>query len=346
MGIESVSETVAAEVESTDMTGAQLLVHANERRLLDECWGEGIAHESPFLIASITKPVTAAAVMKCVEAGYCSLDDPVTDHVAGFASDGREHVTIRHLLTHTSGLPDMLPDNEALRRRNAPRARFVERTLEVPLQFEPGTDVSYQSMGINLAAEIVERRTGVTLAAYMERELFDPAGMDNTFLGLRGHKLGDVVPCDVDPAPGDPGFDRWDWNSQYWREFGAPWGGLHSTARDIARFLGLFLGDGSVDGTRVLAQETVRAMTSNQTPTLDESWGLGWSLVGSRSYFGTASSDRTFGHGGATGTLAWADPARELRFVLLTTRPLAATEDDFFASLSDAVVNTVDSSSH
>jgi len=146
----------------------------------------------------------------------------------------------------------------------------------------------------------------------------------------------------VDEKPGAPGHDRWDWNSAYWRDFGAPWGGLHSTAGDLATFLQTFLNGGTYDGPRVLAESTARAMTTLQTEGLNDRWGLGWALRDSRPYFGEATSSRTFGHGGATGTLAWADPERRAVFVCLTTTPLDEHGDRFFGNLSDEVIRALD----
>jgi len=279
--------------------------------------------------------------MQCVERGLIDIDAPVREYVPAFTGGRREAVTVRHLLTHTSGLPDMLPENERLRRHNATREEFIEAVVETPLRFEPGTQVAYQSMGINLAAEIVERVTERRLREYMEREIFAPLGMADTFLGLDGYQPSELVQCDVEEKPGDPGHDRWDWNSAYWRAFGAPWGGLHSTAGDLARFLQAFLNGGEYDGTRILEADTARAMTSVQTGELEESWGLGWAFPDTDPYFGGAVSPRTFGHGGATGTAAWADPERDVVFVCLTTRPKDEHEEGVFGDLSEKTIRAL-----
>src|SRR4051812_46827108 len=108
-----------------------------------------------FLVASITKPVTATAVMMLVERGELALDDRVAEFVPTFAQNGKQDVRVRHLLTHTSGLPDMVPDNDALRAAHAPLSRFVDEIVRLPLLFPPGTQVRYQSMGIAMLAEVV-----------------------------------------------------------------------------------------------------------------------------------------------------------------------------------------------
>ena len=139
-----------------------------------------------FLIASITKPVTATAIMMLLERGRLALDDRVADYVPAFAANGKRDVLIRHLMTHTSGLPDMLPENEKLRRAHRPLSAFVEGTCRLPLLFPPGTRVNYQSMGIAMLAEIVHQVTGVALSEFLAKEVFGPLEMADTSLGVQG----------------------------------------------------------------------------------------------------------------------------------------------------------------
>ena len=265
----------------------------------------------PFLIASPTKPMTASAVLWLRDRRELALGDQVSKYLPAFRGDARGDVTIHHLLTHTSGLPDMLPENTALRVEHAPLSEFVARTCRTPLLFRPGTKVSYQSMGILLAAAIVEKVSGDALPAFLARTLFGPLGMRQTSLGLGGRAIADTAPCQV------PAADRsdWDWNSPYWRNLGAPWGGAHATARDLATFLEAFA---SPDG-KVLSEATCREMRAIQTGTLQPRFGLGWQREPGD--FGRTCSAETFGHFGSTGTMVWHDPATTTTFVLLTTRP-------------------------
>ena len=155
-------------------------------------------------------------------------------HIPEFQGGDKDKITIRHLLTHTTGLPDMLPENDELRKRHAPLKDFVAGTCKTPLLFPPGTKVKYQSMGILLAAEIVERVSGKPLPEFLKAEVYGPLGMRDTSMGLGGRKIADTMQCQVD-APSD-----WDWNSEYWRNLGSPWGGAHATAADVSRFLDYF----------------------------------------------------------------------------------------------------------
>ncbi len=349
-------ESIAAELESKVaegyMTAAQVLVAREGKIVLHKAFGRmspeagapSVTDASPFLVASITKPFTAAAVMMCADRGFIDIDKPVKTYIPEFTGGGRDRITVWNLLNHTSGLPDMLPENEALRKSNTPPKDFIPRVITTPLLFTPGTQVKYQSMGINLLGEITERVTEMPLREFMRREIFEPLGLANTFLGMGGRNLEDLVQCDVAEAPGDPGYERWDWNSPYWRDFGAPWGGLHSTARDIAVFLQTFLNGGEHGGKRILRQETAHEMITNQAEGLNSPWGLGWGFRDSLdwTYFGTRVSPETFGHCGATGTVAWADPVHKVLFVCLTTRPLDEHKGELFNRLSDLVVEAME----
>ncbi len=156
-----------------------------------------------FLLASITKPMTAAAVMSLVDEGRLSLDDTVTKYFPAFTGDGRETITLRHLLTHTGGLPDMLADDEMLREHQAPLSAFRDGALKAPLKFKPGASYSYASMGILLAAEIAQTITGRPIADLAQERVFKP-------LGDGPHQLRPVRPAQRSDGgePARSGHDR------------------------------------------------------------------------------------------------------------------------------------------
>jgi CubicO group peptidase (beta-lactamase class C family) len=281
----------------------------------------------PFLIASPTKPMTAAGVMWLRDRRELALSDPVSRYLPAFRGGDRDEVTIGHLLTHTSGLPDMLPENTELRRQHAPLSEFVARTCRTPLLFRPGHRVSYQSMGVLLAAAIVEKVSGEPMPEFLARRIFTPLRMRQTSLGLGGRALAETAQCQV------PDADRsaWDWNSPYWRHLGAPWGGAHATARDLAAFLDAFA---APDG-EVLAEATCREMRAIQTGSLRPRFGLGWQR--DPGAFGGTCSAETFGHFGSTGTMAWHDPATATTFVLLTTRPATDSMNSLLLPVSEII---------
>jgi CubicO group peptidase (beta-lactamase class C family) len=123
----------------------------------------------------------------------------------------------------------------------------------------------------------------------------------------------------------------WDWNSQYWRDLGSPWGGAFAPAGDVARLLRYFA---KPDGS-VLQPATAKLMITNQNAGLNQPYGIGWALNATK--FGKGCSARTFGHGGSTGTLCWFDPEKELSFVLLTTKPAAQSEKPVLKPVADFV---------
>uniref|UniRef100_A0A7C4LM62 Class A beta-lactamase-related serine hydrolase n=1 Tax=Schlesneria paludicola TaxID=360056 RepID=A0A7C4LM62_9PLAN len=321
---DAAAEVLRAATESQQIDAAVLhVVHRGQT--WTHCWGKATSPQAMFLLGSISKPINVTALMTLFDRKLFQLDDRVQKYLPGFSGEGREGVTIRHLLTHVSGLPDQLPENSELRRRRAPLAEFVERTRKTPLAFAPGTRYQYSSMGILLAAHIAERLMGVEIRALVEQQVFRPLEMQHSAQGLGRFGLSDMNPCQTQGAApeaggGDPQAKDWDWNSSYWRTLGAPWGGTHASAPDVGRFLEEFL---SPRG-RAVQPETARLMISNHNPAPLPPRGLGFAV-------GTAAgskgcSEHTFGHTGSTGTLCWADPRSETVCVVLTSLPARAVQ--------------------
>ena len=337
---------IEEQVESGLVGAAVLLVAHNGRIAVEQAFGslsrrtgaKPCRTDSVFLVASISKPVTAMAVMKLIDQGRIALDDPAQKYLPEFTGDTRGSITIRNLLSHTSGLPDMLPDNIALRKRHAPLKEFVSGALRTPLLFPPGTRVSYQSMGILLASEIVERVSGMPLDRFLQREVFGPLKMRDSSMGIGKRKIEDTVQCDL-PAQGDLRMQdtdaSWNWNSPYWRNLGVPWGGMHTTVGDINRLLQAML----ENGRPILQPALGKSMITNQNAQLDKPWGLGWAVGENTLYDGAPA--RVFGHSGSTGTLCWADPDRKLTFVLFTNRPLDNDPSQFLRQVAKAVSEAV-----
>ena len=319
------AEAPLAEAVRAGKLRAAVLMVATGRQRFTRAFGTA-APDTVFLLASVTKPMTAAVLMRLVDEGKLTLDQPVSRHLPQL--DGtRAAITLRQLLNHTSGLPDMPPENKQLRDRHAPLAEFLRSALTVPLRNPPGAEVHYQSMGFLVAAVLAEQLTGQPFPEQMKRVLFRPLQMRGASLGLGGRGLAGLARCQV---PDDPGG----WNSRYWRQLGSPWGGAHGNAADVTRLLRAFASGQA--GT--LSRASTAAMLAETTPQAPGSpgkdrYGIGWRLgVGGR-----GCSEATFGHSGATGVTAWMDPRRDLSCVLLTTLPSAESQATLLGPVSDAV---------
>ncbi|RIK46489.1 MAG: hypothetical protein DCC58_03095 [Chloroflexi bacterium] len=145
-----------------------------------------IRRDGMFLLASITKPVVYMAGLMLVERGLLNLSDPVMRYIPEFAAHHKEETLVLHLFTHTSGLPDMLPNNLDLRRRHAPLEDFIQGAIHAVPSFRPGTNYQYQSMGTLVTAELVQRLSGLTIHDFLRREIFEPLGMKSSGLGSLG----------------------------------------------------------------------------------------------------------------------------------------------------------------
>jgi CubicO group peptidase (beta-lactamase class C family) len=302
-------------------------------------FGAARSADEIFMLGSISKPMTVTALMTLYQ-GKFKLDDPVRKFLPEFTGAARDRIRIRQLLTHVSGLPDQLPENEALRKRHAPLSEFVARAVRTPLLFEPGTRYGYSSMAIMLAAEVARRISGTELPAFIEEAVFRRLEMKHSALGLGRFALEATMRCQAENAApesgsGDPAAPDWDWHSPYWRRLGAPWGGVHASAPDVARFFAEFLDQ---EGKSV-RPETARLMLRNHNPEGLTPRGLGFAIgaqVGS-----PRCSQSTFGHSGSSGTLAWADPHTQTICVVLTTLPARSGQNHPRAFVSDRVAEAV-----
>jgi CubicO group peptidase (beta-lactamase class C family) len=322
------AETTAGTVLSAALLVARhgvVVLHHGQGRVWPGADGRPAHPETVYLIGSITKPMVAAALMKLVENEQVSLSDPVQKYVPELVGMERGRMRIKDILAHTSGLPDQLPENEQLRIAHAPLPEFLKRVLTTPLLFTPGTSFSYQSMGLLLAAEIVERFTRKSIRDVLHEDFFAPLGMRDTTLGLGQRPLQETAFVQGKFYVGSAADDQHcGMNSPYWRATGNPWGGVHSTVRDVAVFLQMFLNGGTYNKRQYFRPTTVEAMTTDQNNAQQAPWGLGWAVKQSKvwNYFGDHASARTFGHVGIQGNTAWADPQQGLVCVILTSYAL------------------------
>ncbi|NNE91730.1 MAG: beta-lactamase family protein [Verrucomicrobiales bacterium] len=333
--MEKAAALIQTEVDSGTLESAVLDVRRGSFSF-SQAFGKAASADAIFLLASITKPMAAAGVMLLADRGELKLSDQARKFIPEFSEGDRKDITIEQLLIHTSGLPDQLPENADLRKAHSPLSEFVKAAIHTPLLFKPGTKYSYQSMGILLLAEIAERITQTPFPNFLADEIFTPLGMNRTALGLGKLQISDTIRCQTQSAAAESGAGAadtksWDWNSEYWRKLGSPWGGAHGSAGDVATFLQSFL---KPDG-KVLRKETAHLMIQNHTEGLESPRGLGFDLA--TSSYGESCSPKTFGHRGATGTLAWADPETDLSCVILTSLPLGVSEKSLLKPVSNLV---------
>jgi len=340
-GLNKAATNLKSWVDHGRVHGASMLVQqrtSSGAYLFSENFGTATGPEPIFLLASISKPMTAAAVMTLVDADELSLDDHVTKFYPRFKGEGREDISIRHCLTHTGGLPDMLSNNEWLRENHAPLEDYLEGALKAPLRFKPGTDYGYASMGFLITAKIAEEISGQPFGEFIDQTIYRPLGMTRTSMGLMGRPKDQTVRNQAAPANTESGkqsWQNWNWNSQYWLDLGSPWGGALGPAVDVARFYEEFL----LRRGTILKPETEALMTSDQTPQGVRPFGLGFGLAPRAG--ATTTGPATFGHNGSTGTLSWCDPGTGTICVVLTSLYAAAVRPHPTRLVSELVAQAV-----
>ncbi|MFT5469384.1 MAG: CubicO group peptidase (beta-lactamase class C family), partial [Verrucomicrobiales bacterium] len=254
----------------TSVPGGAILVGRNGKIAEPRFFGnqgpepnaEPIRRDGMFLLASITKPLVYMAAMMLVERGLLGLSEPVASYLPDFAAHHKEEIRVHHLFTHTSGMADMLNNNNELRAAHAPLSDFIKGAIRDTMPaFPAGTDFSYQSMGTLVVAELVQRISGMRIRDFLRREIFDPLGLKSTALGSGGLDRKRLVRVQTPDYQANSDFG---WNSVYWQEFGAPWGGGFSSPEDFAVICQMLLDGGSHGGVRLLSPATVEMMTTNR----------------------------------------------------------------------------------
>jgi CubicO group peptidase (beta-lactamase class C family) len=318
-GLSRAEAAVWDEINRGSFPGASLAVGRWGHVVLEEGlgrtgYGEGEVDpdRTVYDLASLSKVVgTTTAVMLRVEDGKMSLDDPVQAYLPEFQGIGKDRVTIRHLLTHTSGLPagaDVYG--------GTPEEGLL-RLMRVPLGHSPGMHVEYSDVGFVVLFAAAERAAGEPLYRLLDRRVFGPLGMTSTT-----YVVGEgCLRCAGTSR--DRGFAyRGRVHDPISRRLGGIAGnaGLFSTAHDMARFAAMLANGGALGEARVLRASTIRMFTQRQPGTGTRA--LGWDTPGQpgTGAFGARVSDRSFGHTGFTGTSIWIDPERGTWVVLLANR--------------------------
>lgn len=286
--------------------------------------------EALFWIASMSKPITAAAFMILVDESKVNVNDPVEKYLPEFKgqrvaekSGSKDHpavgpahapkhpILVRNVLSHTSGLPFKSPIEEPTLDQK-PLAERVQSYAKLELEFEPDTKYQYSNAGINTAGRIIEVVSGMSYEDFLQKRLFDPLGMKDTTFWPAEAQIARIAKSykankdktDIEETP--VGQLRYPLNDRANR-FPMPAGGLFSTAGDCAKFCQMLLNGGIYKGQRLLSETSVQQMTSKQTaPEIATPYGFGFSAGGG-----------TFGHGGAYSTNMTVDPAKGLITVFM-----------------------------
>lgn len=318
-GLSRAEEAVWDEINRGSFPGASLAVGRWGHVVIEEGLGrtgngEGAVDpdRTVYDLASLSKVVgTTTAVMLLVEDGKMSLDDPVQAYLPEFQGIGKDRVTIRHLLTHTSGLPagadvyGTTPEEGLL------------RLMRVPLGHSPGMNVEYSDVGFVVLFAAAERAAGEPLYRLLDRRVFQPLRMHSTT-----YVMGEgCLRCAGTSRDRGLAY-RGRVHDPISRRLGGIAGnaGLFSTAHDMARFAAMMANGGELDGVRVLRAATIRAFTQRQPGTGTRA--MGWDTPGApgTGAAGARVSSRSFGHTGFTGTSIWIDPERGTWVVLLANR--------------------------
>jgi CubicO group peptidase (beta-lactamase class C family) len=288
-------------------------------------------------LASLTKVIgMTSAMMQLVERGRVELDAPAQRYLPEWTGPGKPQVTVRHLLTHTSGLPafrryDTLTTNAD----SIAGLLFAE-----PLDTVAGARMVYSDIGAYLLGRIVERVSGQALERYLDEHVFRPLDMRETMYRPSRELLARIAPTETDTIRGKIHGAVHDPRAFYLGGVSAH-AGLFGSARDLARFAQMYLNGGELGGVRVFRPETIELFTTRQVADR----ALGWQKPSGTNSAGHLMSERAFGHTGFTGTSIWIDPAQDVFVILMSNRVNPTSVNPRISgvrvALADAVMSVV-----
>jgi len=373
--LERITAVVQPYVDRHELAGAVTLITSKDKVLdlatigyADVKSAKPMQPDTLFWIASMSKPITATALMMLVDEGKVRLDDPVdqylpefTPRIMSLTADGahvrlsrpQHPITLRRLLSHTSGLRATSTLEEPTR-DTLPLAVRVESYALEPLMFEPGESYAYANAGINTIGRVIEVVSGMRFEDFLQQRLFTPLGMNDTTFRPTEAQLQRLAKAYQENAQ-DVGLQevaiaklRYPLSDSAHR-YPVPAGGLFSTAADLAKFCQMLLNGGALADRRYVSETSLHEMTRNQlsestrqviaayrAPDGSDGYGLGWS---------TSSSLGTFGHGGAYGTDMNLDPRRGLAIIWLVqdagySEKVVKAESDFMHLIAQRLRDT------
>lgn len=313
------------EIDLEHIPGAVIQVSFNKEVILQEAIGNRVVYEEKapmksdtvFDLASLTKIVaTLPAMLKLIDDGQIRLDDPIAYFLPEFAHHGKEDIRIRHLLTHTSGLPA----HRQFYLRELTTEQILQQIYAEPLAYPTGSKVIYSDLGLITLYKVIETVTGEKFERFVHDKVFQPLEMFETGFNpsfgkeryavteysdkLKEYKSGIVHDDNTESMGGISGH-----------------AGLFSTIHDLENYCTMIEGNGIYKGKRILSQAVIELSRKNYSPFDSEFRGLGWILKShTLSSCGDLFSNESYGHTGFTGTSIWFDPKIDLHVILLTNR--------------------------
>ncbi|KGA99000.1 penicillin-binding protein [Alkalihalobacillus alcalophilus ATCC 27647 = CGMCC 1.3604] len=320
-----VREFIGKEINLKHIPGAVIHISHQGKVLYEEALGyrsvfptkEKMALNTVFDLASLTKVVaTLPSILKLIEYGDIHLDDRIKTILPKFATNGKEDITIKHLLTHTSGLPA----HRRYYEEKLGTEQIINQIYQESLVSAIGEQVIYSDLGFITLYQVIEAVTGKRFEDFVQKEVFEPLEMKETGFnpsfnekrfaateyseGLQGYKQGIVHDDNTEFMGGISGH-----------------AGLFSTMSDLTHFAEMIENDGVYKGKTILSARSLQISRKNYSPFDTEFRGLGWILKSPIvSSCGDLFSVESYGHTGFTGTSIWFDPKVDLRVILLTNR--------------------------
>ena len=321
--LEQVKQLFHSQIEEGLHPGAGLAVYRYGNLVLDIYGGvsdvrdgggatEPVTSETMFVLMSSTKPLAASCLYMLKERGKLSWDDPVSKYWPEFGQNGKETVTVRHVLTHRGGFPETPKD---LPPRDWPDWGKVTRAMEqTPARYAPGETLAYHPINYGwVIAELVRRIDGRPFNRFIAEELTAPLGMNDTYVGLPKGMEDRVSPMRKMEADADPNGYSATFSLPVALHSIVPGAGGVASASNLARFYAMMERRGSLDGSTVLSPETVEEGVNLEVEGIDQSLGafaqrsLGMALADERMGRSAGNPLKTFGHGGAGTSIGWAD---------------------------------------
>ncbi|WP_257988506.1 serine hydrolase [Bacillus sp. V33-4] len=331
--LDQIDAIINKKISERAMPGAVAFVARRGHIVKHEAYGHALRYEDDkftevdepiqmktdtiFDLASISKIFTTTAAMKLYEQGLFGLDDPVADYLPEFAQNGKESVTIRQLMTHTSGFTAWIP----LYTEGNSREDRIQTVLKHPLKNAPGSTYTYSDLNMITLGALIERLSGQRLDAFVAEHITGPLGMRDTMYNPPAALKDRIAATEYQatPARGIVWGEVHDENA--WSLGGvAGHAGVFSTARDLGKFAHMFVNEGSYGNKRILKAETVRLLAENQIPQFPgNDHGLGWE-IGQGWFMDALSEGTTLGHTGYTGTSIVINQNNDTIAILLTNR--------------------------